>query len=271
MGRIAKKQPVVKKQKEKKKLLEPLFTIRKDSLGRRYAVEKRTGKRVPVIKAEKERQKRKKTKAKKLTIFRGINTTKKTKKKTKAPKAPKSKKKTSKRSKPPVSKKSIIKKVRKRPTKATRPKQPKKKPSPQRKRQPPLAASIAASPFALKPTIKPELIPSGMQLHLIGGIADRGEIFPKVKIANEESWLVLQTEAMQRRLSVIRGEKPPVFVHKMDRLYGPGTAEFIRYEIFTRAHNIADIDELVQQLLDDAEYDFSARELYTLYFSPEVA
>jgi hypothetical protein len=247
MGRIAKKPRGVKGSKKAKQPSPPRFTIKRDSLNRRYALDKRTGKRVSVLKAEKELAKRKKAKQAKPPAFRGI---KPSKSKAKAPKAPKAK--SPKLPKPPVVKKPRVKK----PSKV--------------KSAPPLP--IAARPFrgADSPPPMP-IVPPGERMHILGGIADRAELYPKVKAAATEAWYILQRDAMSRKLAGIQGVKPEVLVTKMDALHGKGMSEFIRYEVFTRALELADIDELVEKILDDDEYDFSARELYTLYFSPEVA
>ena len=80
MVRIAKKSKSVKRVKPLKtvakskkaihsKLAPPRYTIRKDSLDRRYAIDKRTGQRVSVYVAEKERATRKKKAAQ---LFHGI-------------------------------------------------------------------------------------------------------------------------------------------------------------------------------------------------------
>jgi len=62
MVRIAKKSRSVKGVKgQNKPKSPPRYTIRKDSLDRRYAIDKRTGRRVSVLVADAERAKRKKT------------------------------------------------------------------------------------------------------------------------------------------------------------------------------------------------------------------
>ena len=73
MSSIAKKPRNVKRAKTSKTSSKPpRYTIRKDSLDRRYAIDKRTGKRIPIVKAEKERERRRKAAA----IFRGIKSVK---------------------------------------------------------------------------------------------------------------------------------------------------------------------------------------------------
>lgn len=106
---------------------------------------------------------------------------------------------------------------------------------------------------------------------ILGGIAERAERFPKVKEASEAAWEQLQLDSYTRRIGRRQGQKPIGAEPPKDFRDRKAMGDFIRYEVYTRALEIADIDNLVEELLDEDYHDFSARELYTLYFSPEVA
>jgi hypothetical protein len=247
MGRIAKKPRSVKGKKEQNEVKSlPRYTIRKDSLGRRYAIEKRTGQRVSVYKAEKERTKRaaarKAIAAPKKTrqIFRGITAQKP------------SKRKISKRKRSEAAKKGW----------ETR----------RRREAPPPSAPIV---FEGRPPSFGELIgpyiPEGMKMHIAGGVADRAAMYPKVAVAADFSWINLQVEAFARQRALSEGqEPPPANTPRFDRIYGQGHGAFVR-GIYARATDLQDIDQMVDTLENDDDYDYSSRELYTLYFSPEVA
>ncbi len=244
MSRIAKKPRSVKGKKGQKQAKQPpRYTIRKDSLGRRYAVEKRTGKRVPVSKADKERARRKKAAI--APIFRGIKPAK-----PKAPKAPKVK--TSHKKRSAAAKKGW----------ETR-----------RKREaPPPSAPIVfeGRPPSFGEIVGP-FIPEGMKMYIANGIVDRAAVYPKVAKAADTSWINLQVEAFAQAKALSEGREPsPIETPRFDRIYGEGHGAFVR-GIYARATDLGDIDQMVDMLENDEDYDYSARELYTLYFSPEVA
>ena len=254
MGRIAKKPRSVKGQKAGKPA--PRYAIRKDSLGRRYAIDKRTGKRASVSKAEKERERRKKA----AQQFRGI-------KPKKAPKPPKAVK----------------------PTKPKRPKAPKKTPKKAKAKKQPILTRAEKVAKALAdvasgkrtreeiheselPTPQPivtqlgALIPEGMRMRVAGGLVDRVEQYPKVQFAAEEAWKKLQRDSYGHSV----GEGPTMEGSQFDRDHGKGMADYIRYEVFARARDLQDIEQLVEDIVDTDD-DYSSRELYTLFFSPDVA
>lgn len=244
MSRIAKKPRPVKGKKGRKEAKKPLrYTIRKDSLGRRYAIEKRTGRRVSVQKASKERARHKKVVT--VPIFRGIQKPVKSK----------------------TSKTSKVKTSRKRSEAA------KKGWETRRKHEaPPPSAPIVfeGRPPSFAEIIGP-FIPEGMKMHVANGIVDRSAVYPKVAKAADTSWINLQVEAFAQIRALSEGrEPPPINTPRFDRLYGPGHGTFVR-GIYARATDLGDIDQMVDMLENDEDYDYTARELYTLYFSPEVA
>jgi len=231
--------------KVSKKPSAPRYTIRKDSLDRRYAIDKRTGKRVSLFKAEQERVKRKKTSHKAVPVFRGIT-------------PPKTKKKV-------VSKKQVINKKQRSEaakkgweTRRAKIAPPKVQPITFEGRPPSFAEQEGA------------LIPEGMRIHVLGGVADRAEIYSKVADAADFSWINLQVEAATRRKAYNEGrELPPIITPRFDRLYGEGQGEFVRSNYYAYARNLLDIDQMAEIL--NEEQNFDLRELYTLYFSPELA
>jgi hypothetical protein len=252
MGRIPKKPRSVKGQKAGKPA--PRYTIRKDSLNRRYAIDKRTGKRVSISKAEKEREKRKKA----VQQFRGI----KPKKAAKPPKP----------AKPTKAKRSAAAKKGWQTRKA---KQPLSKA--QRKAQ--LRADLLSGKRkpediseSERPTPEPivnqlgALIPEGLRMRTLDGLTDRMEIFPKVKAAAESAWIVLQRDSYGHQF----GEGPTMANSQFDRDHGRGMGDHIRYEILARARDIQDVEQLIEHIVDTDD-DYSSRELYTLFFSPDVA
>jgi hypothetical protein len=259
MTRIAKKSRVVKGKKKKKPLQTkvkkvskkpsnpPRYTIRKDSLDRRYAIDKRTGKRVSVLKADNERIQRRKASAKTVPVFRRIT----------PPKQSKTKSQHLKRSR--AAKKGW----------ETRRAKVTPKPTPILEPIEVFLAKPRPSTFAELGPLGP-LIPEGMKVHDLGGIADRSEVYPNVKIAADFSWINLQVEAFARDRALHEGREPePIITPRFDRLYGKGHGAHIRFDYYARAENLEDIDQMVETLNEQDDYD--VRELYTLYFSPEIA
>lgn len=246
MRRVAKKTKKVKGQKAPKSLR---YTLRKDSLNRRYAIDKRTGKRVSVSKAVKEREKRKKAPS----VFRGIEPKKK-----------------------PVAVKRQTK------SKVSRPKPGKKKETRRSKAKP---ASIPPEPPSRPGFSKPKkgfeafgefaglpLIPPDMRMVVLGGIADRAQRYPKVQEAASRAWVRMQADAYTRAEQLAKGEQPVPFQAKLfDSKHGVGAADMVRFQYFARAMDIQDIDQIVDELSNDEDENYSARELYSLYFSPDVA
>jgi hypothetical protein len=240
MVRIAKKPRTVKGKKGKKpaqtvekrvtqKPSPPRYTLKKDSLGRRYAIDKRTGRRVSVSKAEKERVQRKKAAAKQRELFRGITPTKG--------------------------------KVSKKRSKAA-----KKGWETRRKR------ALQPDIQQLRRLMGDYAFPEGMRIFIPNGIADRSSVYPKVKERADYAFDVLMADHYIRRRARNEGKPipPATPTPRFDRLYGPGIGQLIRDRL-AGAMDLADIDQLIEELANDPDYDFSTRELYTLYFSPEVA
>jgi len=254
MSRIAKKSRSVNRGKGQKKVKQPpRYTIRKDSLNRRYAIDKRTGKRVSVLKAEKERLKRKKTTTKAIEVFRRITPPKPPKKQPTRKKQLESARLGWKRH--PIFIKPIIPQVIS-----------------------PIGPPLPSPPivFEGRPPSFAELtglfIPEGMKMHVVGGIADRAAKYPKVEKAADRAWINLQVEAFAQQRAIGAGEERPLIITpRFDRLYGKTHGSFIRFNYFAHAANLADIDQMVDTLEQDEDNDYVSRELYTLYFSPEVA
>lgn len=249
MARIAKKARSVKQQKTAKQ--PPRYTIRKDSLDRRYAIDKRTGKRVSLSKAEKERAKRRKSIAE---VFHGI----------KLPKLPKPAKPSKKPAKP-------AKKPAK-PSKKSRSEAAKKGWETRRRNEVPDSVRRRQL-IEIGRQVGAFAIPEGMRMHIVGGIADRSEQFPKVKIWSDYAFARLQNDFYSRRVAIFEGQLPPpgiITTPKFDRKFGPGMGQMIRDKL-AGARDLADIDQLIEDMAEDPDFGISSRELYTLYFSPEVA
>jgi hypothetical protein len=260
MSRIAKKSRPVKgakrskglqteSKKAKKKPLPPRYTIRKDSLDRRYAIDKRTGKRVSVSKADKERARRKRAAivvervSKPQVIFHRI-------KPLRPPKV-----KTSKKKRSEASKKGWETRRAKIPL------------------PPPSSTPVIfeGRPPSFAELIGP-LIPEGMRMHVLAGVADRAAKYPKVEKAADRAWINLQVEAFAHQRAIGAGQEPePLNTPRFDRIYGEGHGAHVRFNYYARAMNLEDIDQMVDTLEQDEDNDYGARELYTLYFSPEVA
>lgn len=263
MARIAKKSRSVKgvnkpkpsrtePRKPGKKPGTPRYTIRKDSLDRRYAIDKRTGKRVSVFKATQERVRRRKAASKAVKVqrreipkgvFRGIQ-----------------------RKKP--SKVKVTKKKRSEAAKRgweTR-----------RARIIPLPPPSPPIVFEGRPSTFSEfvgpLIPQGMKMRILDGIAERAEAYPNVARVADLSWINLQVEAFAQDRAIHEGREPPVIsTPRFDRLYGKGQGAHVRFNYYARAADLDDIDQIIHVLEEMEDNDYSLRELYTLYFSPELA
>ena len=289
MVRIAKKSRSVKGVKGQNKAKSPpRYTIRKDSLDRRYAIDKRTGRRVSVSVANNERAKRKKTaqkpkssqrttkkdldqryeiidkrtgkRVKAEKIFHGIKPSKtpKAKKKTKSNKSdPKRREAAKKGWETRRNKKylqSYLEKVSKVPIK-------------------PIVQEpeIEWRPPTFEELIGP-LIPEGMRMeNLEEGIAERAAKYPKVAEVAMLAFLRLTAEINDRRYAIMMGQPTsPIPTPRFDRLYGSGHGEFVRTNYFAQAKNLVELDAINQTLAEDEDNDYNMRELYTLYFSPDV-
>jgi hypothetical protein len=238
--RIAKKARSVKRQKRAEPLPPPRYTIRKDALDRRYAIDKRTGQRVSLQKAEKERVKRRK-------VAQAIP----------QHKAPKAKKPNKTRS---VAAKRAWK-VRKERIQA-RSEAAKRGWQSRRERMAP--SPVAPAPIAPVPSV--ELIPPGLTLvPLAGNSADRAELYPKVKQALEYAFARIQQEGWEKRAALFEGKPPPKLTREEQ------IKSNIRDLIVDRIQNTVDIDRVVAELYDELDGEYSQRDLYEIYFSPEVA
>ncbi len=247
--KIAKNTRPVKGKKPQKTVSAPRYAIKKDSLGRRYATDKRTGHRVPIAKADKERARRRKAAAEaREQLFRGIPKRKPVKA------APPPKVKASKKSRSKASKKGWE----------------------TRRRNQYLKEEREAIQHEIKLPGPGEffapLSTEGVAMHNLNGIAERSKTYPKIRLAAEIGWVKLMRDTLDRQISEMEGLKPePPPTPRFDRRFGEGMGDFVRSHFFAHANSLADIDDMVEQLADDPDYDFDVRELYTLYFSPEVA
>lgn len=248
MTRIAKKSRVVKRRKVQKPSSPPRYTIRKDSLDRRYAVDKRTGQRVSLYKAEKERVQRRKAVKPTPTIPRH---------------------KPSKVAKPSKKRSLAAKKAWQ-----TRKAQAAARSEAARKGWAKRKKAIAPSPVELVPIsvltppelLPPPIPPSIRMVPLVENIRDRMARYPKVKEAAEDAFTRLQIEAWNKRGDRLAGKPIPHKMTREERIEGN-----IRDIIAERITDPGDIDRVLEQLYDEFDEEFTMRELYSLYFSPDVA
>jgi len=295
MVRIAKKSRSVKGVKgQNKPKSPPRYTIRKDSLDRRYAIDKRTGRRVSVLVADAERAKRKKTaqktkpsqrttkkdldqryeiidkrtgkRVKADKIFRGITPSKPTK-------AKKQRKTTKSRSGP-----STTLKRREAAKKGWETRRNKKylQSYLEKVSKVPIKPIIQEPEVEWRPPTFEELIgpliPERVRMEsLEEGIAERAAKYPKVAEVAMLAFLRLTAEINDRRYAIMMGQPTsPIATPRFDRLYGAGHGEFVRTNYFAQAKNLVEVDAQVMTLVEDEDYDYGIRELYTLYFSPDV-
>jgi hypothetical protein len=266
MSRIAKKPRPVKglrpakvaARKQKTVVKPKRFTIKKDSLGRQYALDKRTGKRAPLAKAKKERAQRVIITPPKPKRFRGITTNERSKAAKKGWETRRHNERSlaAKKGWETRRKKVIADAVIGKPS--TPAELHERLWGPQR----PL--SFAEQEGAI--------IPEGIRMHVLGGVADRAELYPKVKVAADLAWINVQVDALRQRQALEQGIKEStLYTPRFDRLYGEGHGSRIRYEYYAHARDLEDLDQIIDHLDQDEDNDYVARELYTLYFSPEVA
>ncbi len=248
MSSIPKKPRSVKGQKGNKK--PPRFTIKKDSLGRQYALDKRTGKRAALSKAKKERLQRAAATARELKRltpkpkrFRGITVNKRSE----AAKKGWETRRHNERSK--AAKKGWAKRRKK---------------------------VIADRIIREKPITFAEqvgaLIPEGMRMHVLNGIVDRSQIYPKVAAAANLAWINMQVNVLDQVEATRLGMKEStLYTPRFDHLYGENHGSHVYFDYFARAADMQDIDQMIDYLDQNEDNEYVARELYTLYFSPEVA
>jgi hypothetical protein len=121
------------------------------------------------------------------------------------------------------------------------------------------------------PSFEP-LVPQGLKTRILGGIADRVEAFPKVAKAAYKAWLILQLGKVELEEAIELNQKPPdVITPRFDRLYGKGHGAFVLNNFYYNARELEDLDQMAEELVEMEDNDYSLRELYTLYFSPELA
>lgn len=245
MTRIAKKSRVVKRRKGLKPPSPPRYTIRTDSLDRRYAVDKRTGRRVSLYKAEKERTQRRKAAKPTPTIPRY-----------KTPKAAKSAKRRSIAAKKGWETRKARSLVRSEAAKRGWAK---------RKGIPAPIEVVPISVLTPPERLPPELPPGIRMVSLYESVKDRAARYPKVKQAVKDAFTRLQIEAWNKRGDMLAGKKPAKLTRE-ERIKSN-----IRDIIAERIRDEEDIDRVLDQLWDELDQEFTMRELYTLYFSPEVA
>ena len=249
----------------------PRYTIRKDSLDRRYAIDKRSGKRVPLSKAEDERKKRRKQ----ATLFYGITPVKKPKKVEQPKKVKPKKVKQQKLKAAPRS----IKKGGWRPHPVAIPKQPRGwRPHPVyiAPLQPitPVLTKITEytqeDVLAMGEAIGAFTIPKDERYVVAGGIGERSLIYPKVKEKADDALVDVQFDLLNRRKAEREGRPvpPAVPTSKFDSKFGPGRGQAIR-DYVAGARDLFDVDQILEQMTEWPDFDIPLRELYTLYFSPE--
>ncbi len=249
MTRIAKKRRSVKRRNASKPAktrlsAKPRYTIRKDSLDRRYAVDKRTGQRVSLYKAEKERKQRQKI----IQSVRPIP-------RHKTPKTAKSSKKRSLAAKKGWATRKAQALARSEAAKKG-----------WAKRKKPETVELVPISVLTPPERLPPLLPPGVLIvPLHEGVKDRIDRYPKVRQAAEDAFTRLQIEAWNKRGDRLAGKPMPVLTRE-DRIKSN-----IRDLIAERITDFADIDRVIDQLYDELDEEFSMRELYELYFSPDVA
>jgi len=90
-------------------------------------------------------------------------------------------------------------------------------------------------------------------------------LYPKVKQAAEDAFVRLQTEAWTKRADLLE-EKKPVKLTREEQIQSN-----IRDLIAERITDPVDIEHVVEQLFLQLDQEYSVRELYEIYFSPEVA
>jgi hypothetical protein len=246
MKSIAKKSKVVKVKKgHKPPQTPPRYTLKKDSLGRRYAIDKRTSRRVPVFKATKEREQRKKAKEAEKS-FRGITPPRKQKAK-------------------------LANAIREKRSEAAR-----KGWDTRRKRE-----ALALPELELSEERIVEIgeqlgvfsIPRELRMRVLGGIADRADLYPNIKRAANDAFTKLRFDQLGREIAKIEGRPVPLPIPtpKFDRMFGIGLGQVVRDRLAS-CRDVQDVDQILDRMADDPEFqNIPARELYTLYFSPEVA
>lgn len=253
MTRIAKKARSVKRRLKVKPFQKPLrYTIRKDSLDRRYAIDKQTGKRVSLQKAEKERAKRQKTaqpiprykpaqpalkKQKVVNVSRPVKDRQK-----RAQKAAKKGWETRK-AKAKARSKAAKKGWEKRRQAAFRPVTARER----------IIELTGIDPATYNIPATTRMIP------LYEPLNERIDRYPKVKEAAKLAFDRVQRDWYERRLP---GWKPPT--DKVEHMKSN-----LREIIAERVVDYRSVDEVLESLWQELEGEFSMRGLYELYFSPK--
>jgi len=256
MTRIAKKARSVKRRSKAKPFQKPLrYTIRKDSLDRRYAIDKRTGQRVSLQKAQRERVKRQKT-AQPIPRYKPAKPAKPVRKKRKTLAIPVTKQLANK------TRKAAAKKgweTRKANAKA-RSKAAKK--GWEKRRQTAFRPVTARERIIELTGIDPatyNIPPTARMIPLYEPLNERIDRYPKVKEAAKLAFDRIQRDWYDRR---IPGWKPPA--DKVEHMKSN-----LREIIAERVVDYRSVDEVLESLWQELEGEFSMRGLYELYFSPK--
>src|SRR3972149_892950 len=257
----------VKKSKGAVENQKPLrFTIKKDSLGRRYALDKRTGKRISVSKAKRLRRaaaiaREPKKLISKTKTFRGITA----KKRSLAAKKGWETRQHNERSL--AAKKGWETRQHNERSLAA-------KRGWEKRRKKVIADTVIGKPPTSVELHKrlwgPErppsfaeqegaFIPEGMRMRELGGVADRSELYPKVKAATDIAWINVQVDALRQRQALEQGiKKSTMYTPRFDRLYGEGHGAHVRYDFYAHARDLEDLDQIIDYLDNDEDNDYVA-------------
>jgi hypothetical protein len=254
MTRIAKKKTIVKRQTKAKAVKIALrYVIRKDSLDRRYAVNKATGQRVSLYRAEQERKEHRQALKLQKPVKRPKNIPRN--------KIIKPRKVTGKAKKPSKRNLAAKKGWATRKAKAlARSEAAKKGWETRRKAREIVPISTLTPPETLPPELEVPyyLVP-------LESLRERMALYPNVKRAAEDAFTRLQLEAWTKRANLLEGKPSPKMTR--DELLQSN----IRDLIAERIRDPGDADRVLTQLCIQFNGEWPLRELYHLYFSPDVA
>jgi hypothetical protein len=263
---ISKKRHTVNRQK--RQLKPPRYTIRKDSLDRRYAIDKRTGQRVSVYKAEKERQQRRKAVKAipryiiyKDSLDRRYAIDKRTGQRVSVYKAEKERQQRRKAVKaipryiPPKPRKPVKTKSK------TRSEAAKRGWVTRRER-----LIVPISVFTpIEDLVPVGITPIGVTMVPLFVLRERMEMYPNVKRAVENAFTRLQYQSWKKRYEIIHDIPQP-------KLTGKALIQArLRDIIASRIQDAGDVERVLAELWVELDGEYSLRELYETHFSPEVA
>ena len=275
MSSIAKKPRNVKRAKTSKTSSKPpRYTIRKDSLDRRYAIDKRTGKRIPIVKAEKERERRRKAAA----IFRGIKSVKQQKPQKITKQETKLKQKHQKVTKQETKLKQKIKSIEAELRKAKTPKVPRPK-----QHRPKVVAGWGAHPISSKEWIqKLKQKEQKVKSFLLSKIRERPELAAEISKKIKEKQHEEEEEYLKQGFSKYAAELwaktddgvARALMDWRDHLLGP--AQTLRGKKLDDRQILLDMIEVkdtrIMRFLKEAEnLSLSPREAKTALFSPKAS